>query len=154
MYDFLSSIFSHDALLELGVVLIYVPCFGAAVYGWRMPEAYAVAPELSTVTVVLYAQSIFPLIGSIFALSRAPLTSATIHGLFQLPEILVIGVALPVMGVIMTINNVRSYLGLPSNSDTWESIQRANLYAFVLCVVTNPITTYINHMVASYSLGQ
>jgi hypothetical protein len=140
----LSSVF-----LEVGVVAFYVMIFGGHVYGWHAWQVQAFAPELSTITVVLYAKSVFDMLYIFLSLFRADLSTNTIHGLFRVPELLIVGFVVPAIVVISVINLVRAYRPLPAVPPL-RLVWRANLYAIAACFATDPFAPYINHWAAQY----
>jgi carbon starvation protein CstA len=121
------------------------------VYSWGSWETQAFAPELSTVTVVLYAQTVFDVFPKLKILVNSDLGASTntIHGLFRLSELLLAAVVIPVIVVVLVVNLVRAYRPEPENPSLWL-VWRANLYAIVACFATNPLAPYINHWAAQY----
>ncbi len=148
----LESVLNFDTMsnfaIEAIVAAVYVACFGVTIHGWQAAEAYAVAPELSVVVVVLYSKLIIELSGIMCGLIQANLTTETIHGLFWIPYLLIFTIAIPASIFWITINLVRSYLGVPAGRDLWQLIMRANFFAALLCVATSLLTTYIDAMAA------
>jgi|SRR5580704_5178375 hypothetical protein len=143
--DELIAIYKEIAI-EVVVVIAYVRLFHYLVYRRDVCEGRAFAPELSTVTVVLYATAVVDIVPDWIALAGMSIaeSSEPIHGLFRVPELLMACIVLPALAVAIVVEQVRAYQPKPAPHPP-HLIWRANLSGISTCFAMIPFRPYILH---------